>query len=324
VLDANRVDVLFDLIRRLKAEGVAVVFISHHLDEVFSIADRVTVLRDGSRTGVEEVARIDQDWLVAKMIGRGFELHQGANRSFGEIALSVDELACEPHFRGVSFQLRCGEILGMAGLIGAGRTEVAQTIFGLRRPTSGRIQLFGRETQLRDPRAAVRAGIAYLSEDRKAFGLLPNRPVRENVTISSLHRFTSWRLLRPRREREFVTKTIKDFDIRLSGMETLIYRLSGGNQQKVLLARALASRPRVLIFDEPTRGVDIGAKREIYKLIEALAAEGAAIVVISSEMEEVLRLSDKVLVMRDGHVAAQLPRGQATEDSIMRAASLDS
>ena len=323
VLDANRVDILFDLIRRLKTNGVAVVFISHHLDEVFRIADRVTVLRDGARTGVEDVARIDQDWLVAKMIGRGFEVHQGTDRTLGEVALAIQELSVESVFHDVSFEVRRGEIVGLAGLIGAGRTEVAQAIVGLRRPTAGRIALFGREVRLPGPRAAMQAGLAYLSEDRKAFGLLPNRPVRENATISSLHRFTSWGFLRPHRERNFVAEAIQDFDIRLPSMETLIRRLSGGNQQKVLLARALASGPRVLIFDEPTRGVDIGAKREIYRLIETLAADGAAVLVISSEMEEVLRLSDKVVVMRGGQVAAVLPRGQASEDSIMRAASLD-
>lgn len=322
VLDGNRVEVLFDLIRRLKTEGVAVVFISHHLEEIFRIADRVTVLRDGSRTGVEAVAHVDQDWLVSRMIGRSFEAHQGSRRALGGVALSVEGLSCAPHVREVTFELRFGEILGMAGLVGAGRTEVAQAIFGLRPSTGGHVRLFGQVKRFRDPRAAVRAGLAYLSEDRKAFGILPNRPVRENVTISSLRRFSPWRILRIGRERAFVAQAIKDFDIRLSSMEAFIHRLSGGNQQKVLLARALASRPRVLIFDEPTRGVDIGAKREIYRLIEALAAEGAAVLVISSEMEEVLRLSDRVIVMRDGRVAAQLPRGEATEESIMRAASL--
>jgi len=322
VLDGNRVEVLFDLIRRLKTEGVAVVFISHHLDEVFRIADRVTVLRDGSRTGVEAVAHIDQDWLVTRMIGRSFALQKGAERALGEVALSVESLSCAPHVREVTFELRCGEILGMAGLVGAGRTEVAQAIFGLRHLTGGRVRLFGQEKRFRDPRAAVRAGLAYLSEDRKAFGILPNRPVRENVTISSLRRFSPWHILRIGRERAFVAQAIRDFDIRLSSMEAFIHRLSGGNQQKVLLARALASRPRVLIFDEPTRGVDIGAKREIYRLIETLAADGAAVLVISSEMEEVLRLSDRVIVMRNGQVAAQLPRNEATEESIMRAASL--
>lgn len=323
VLDASRVDILFDLVRRLAAEGIAVVFISHHLDEVFRIADRVTVLRDGSRTGTAEVAEVDQGWLVARMIGRGFDAHEASGRKLGEVALSIQGLSAEPVFRDVSFDVRRGEIVGMAGLIGAGRTEVAQTVFGVRRRTAGRTLLFGRDVRFRGPRAAVRAGLAYLSEDRKAFGLLPNRPVRENVTISSLGRLTRWGILGPRRERRVVAATIAEFDIRSPGMETPIRRLSGGNQQKVLLARALAGRPKVLIFDEPTRGVDIGAKREIYKLIEALADDGAAIIVISSEMEEVLRLSDKVVVLRDGRVAAELPRGQATEDSIMRAATLD-
>lgn len=324
VLDASRVDILFDLVRRLKAEGIAVIFISHHLEEVFRIADRVTVLRDGSPTGTAEVAQVDQDWLVSRMIGRGFEAYQASGRQLGEVALSLQGLGCEPLFRDVSFDVRRGEIVGLAGLIGAGRTEVAQTVFGVRKATAGRTVLFGRNVRLRSPRAAVRAGIAYLSEDRKAFGLLPNRSVRENATIASLGRFTRWGLLRLRRERSFVARTIGDFDIRLPGMETAIRRLSGGNQQKVLLARALSGSPQVLIFDEPTRGVDIGAKREIYKLIETLAGQGAAVIVISSEMEEVLRLSDKVVVMRDGRVAAQLPRGEATEATIMRAASLGS
>lgn len=323
VLDANRVDTLFELVERLKAQGIGIVFISHHLEEVFRIADRVTVLRDGERTGVSDVSEVDQDWLVSKMIGRNFEAFHTQARGRGELALELENLSSDGAFQDVSFAVREGEIVGLAGLIGAGRTEVAQAIFGVRPHSSGRIKIFGQPTRFSGPRAATRQGIAYVSEDRKAFGLLPNRPVRENVTISNLARFRSFGFLRLDRERSFVREQVAQLDIRLPSMQAEISTLSGGNQQKVLLGRALAGRPRVLIFDEPTRGVDIGAKREIYRFIEELAEEGVAIVVISSEMEEVLRLSDRVVVMRGGRVAAELPRGEATEESIMRAASLD-
>lgn len=323
VLDANRVNTLFTLVKRLKAEGIAVVFITHHLEEIFRIADRVTVLRDGERTGVEDVAKVDQDWLVSKMIGREFEAHEARVRTVGEVVLELENLSSEGAFRDVSFSIREGEIVGLAGLIGAGRTEVAQAIFGVRKPSGGRMKVFGQPTKFSTPRAATQRGIAYVSEDRKAFGLLPNRPVRENVTISNLARFRSFGFLRVNAEKAFVRRQIKQLDIRLPDMRVEISTLSGGNQQKALLGRALTGRPKVLIFDEPTRGVDIGAKREIYRFIEELADGGVAIIVISSEMEEVLRLSDRVLVMQDGHVTADLARGEATEETIMRAASLN-
>ncbi|WP_341214081.1 sugar ABC transporter ATP-binding protein [uncultured Limimaricola sp.] len=323
VLDAHRVDTLFELIERLKAQGIGVIFISHHLEEVFRIADRVTVLRDGERTGTEEVRKVDQDWLVTKMIGRDFERQAKRKRSMGEVALTLEGLSSEGAFEDVTFELREGEILGLAGLIGAGRTEIAQAIFGLRRVSSGTIRVLGRLVSIKNPGTATRHGIAYVSEDRQAFGLLPNRSVRENATISNLARFRSFGMLRLDREHSFVRDQIDRLDIRLPSMQSEIRTLSGGNQQKVLLSRAMANRPRVLIFDEPTRGVDIGAKREIYSFIEDLAENGAAIIVISSEMEEVLRLADRVLVIRGGRVAAELPGSAATEERIMRAASLD-
>jgi ABC-type sugar transport system ATPase subunit len=322
VLDADRVDTLFGLINLLKAQGIGVLFISHHLEEIFRIADRVTVLRDGERTGVSDVSEVDQDWLVSKMIGRGFEAHHSQSRKFGAAALQVENLSSGTAFEDVSLTVHEGEIVGLAGLIGAGRTELAQAIFGVRPLSAGQVRLFGRPVRFRGPRAASRMGIAYVSEDRKAFGLLANRPVRENVTISNLARFRRFGFLRLGRERAFVRDQIERLDIRLPGQQVQINMLSGGNQQKVLLARALAGSPRVLIFDEPTRGVDIGAKREIYRFIEELAEDGVAILVISSEMEEVLRLSDRVIVMRGGRVAAELPRRDCTEEKIMRAASL--
>lgn len=323
VLDANRVATLFDLIDRLRREDIGIIFISHHLEEIFRIADRVTVLRDGRRTGMSPIGDVNQDWLVSKMIGRAFAAYEMRARSRGEVALSLENLTCKGHFSNVSLSVHKGEIVGMAGLVGAGRTDVAQAIVGLLQPTAGAIRVFGRKSRIREPNAAARLGIAYVSEDRKAFGLLANRPVKENATISNLARFRRFGFLQLGREREYVRTMIGRLDIRLSSMDREIRTLSGGNQQKVLLSRALAVDPKVLIFDEPTRGVDIGAKREIYGFIEELAANGAAILIISSEMEEVLRLSDRVVVMRRGQVAATLAREEASEEAVMRAASLD-
>lgn len=322
VLDESMVAILFDLIAKLKAEGLGIVFISHHLEEIFRIADTVTVLRDGKRTGVSPVSLIDQNWLVSKMIGRDFPKHKASPRKSGEPALEVSNLSLAGRFEDISFSARQGEIVGLAGLVGAGRTEVAQAIVGITRPSSGVVKVFGRAVRLRNPSAAARLGIAYVSEDRKAFGLLPNRPVRENASISNLSRFRRMGFLRLNRERDYVRNIIKKLDIRLAGMDAEIRTLSGGNQQKVLIGRALTVEPRILIFDEPTRGVDIGAKSEIYALIEELVAAGMCVILISSEMEEILRLADRIVVLRRGRVAATLSREEASETSIMEAAAL--
>jgi ABC-type sugar transport system ATPase subunit len=322
VLDEGMVGILFDLVARLKVEGIGVVFISHHLEEIFRVADTVTVLRDGRRTGVSAVAAIDQEWLVAKMIGRDFPVHATRARAAGEPAIELSNVTVPGAFEDVSFRARQGEIVGLAGLVGAGRTEVAQAILGLRRPVAGQIEIFGRPVRLRNPRQAARRGIAYLSEDRKALGLLPNRPVRENIVLSNLSRFARFGVLSPLRERAFTREVIRRLDVRAASMETEIRYLSGGNQQKALIGRALAVSPRILIFDEPTRGVDIGAKREIYRFIEELVEGGMCVILISSEMEEILRLSDRIVVLRRGRVAATLERGEATEAAIMRAAAL--
>jgi ABC-type sugar transport system ATPase subunit len=322
VLDETMVATLFDLVRRLREDGLAVVFISHHLEEIFVIADRVTVLRDGRRTGEAAVRDVDHDWLVSHMIGRTFESHAARGRKSGEPVLEVDGLAVAGVFEGVSFAVRAGEIVGLAGLVGAGRTEVAETIVGVRRATAGTIRIRGNPADIANPNTAARLGIAYVTEDRKALGLLANRPVRENATIANLTRFRRFGLLRLSRERSYVADLIRRLDVRLAGMEVEIRTLSGGNQQKVLIGRALSLEPEILIFDEPTRGVDIGAKREIYALIEDLVAAGTAVLLISSELEEILRLSDRVVVLRGGRVAATLSREEASEETVMRAAAL--
>jgi ABC-type sugar transport system ATPase subunit len=231
VLDESMVDTLFDLIAKLRAEGLAIVFISHHLEEVFRIADTVTVLRDGKLTGVSAVADIDQSWLVSKMIGRDFPKFSAGMRKIGEPALEVQGLTLSGVFEDISFTAHKGEIVGLAGLVGAGRTEVAQAICGVTRPTSGEVRVFGRRVRLRNPKAAIRLAMAYVSEDRKTLGLLPNRPVRENATISKLSRFRRFGLLRLGKERAYVGDMVRKLDIRLPGMDAEIRTLSGGNQQ---------------------------------------------------------------------------------------------
>jgi ABC-type sugar transport system ATPase subunit len=324
VLDENRVGTLFAVLARLRQEGLGIVYISHHLHEIFQVADRVTVLRDGSRTGTANVAEIDQEWLVDRMIGRKFPHHEAHGRRSGEPALAIESLSLRGVFEGVSFAVRQGEIVGLAGLVGAGRSEVAEAIIGLTRPTAGRIEVLGQEVQIKGPADAARHGIAYVTEDRKARGLFLNRPVAENLTMASLGRFFRFPFLRRRAEAAFVRETVRKLDIRLADVGAEIRTLSGGNQQKCLIGRALAVEPRILILDEPTRGVDIGAKQEIYRLIEQLVSRGLAIVLISSEMEEIIRLADRVVVLRQGRLAACLDRAEATEASIMKAAALPS
>lgn len=322
VLDESMVDTLFELVANLKSQGLGIIFISHHLEEIFRIADTVTVLRDGKRTGSTPVADVDQNWLVSKMIGRDFPEFSAGARQTGEAALELDRLSLQGVFQDITFTAHKGEVVGLAGLVGAGRTEVAQAICGVTQPTSGEIRIFGKKVNLRNPKSAIRLGVAYVSEDRKALGLLPNRPVRENATISKLSRFRWLGFLNLQKERGFVREMIRRLDIRLAGMNVEIRTLSGGNQQKVLIGRALAVDPKILIFDEPTRGVDIGAKSEIYAIIEELVANGICVILISSELEEILRLSDKVVVLRRGHVATTLTRQEATESTIMHAAAL--
>ena len=322
VLDNERTETLFGLISRLASDGCGIVFISHHLDEVFRIADYVTVLRDGHVTGNAATSKVDQTWLVERMIGREYQPHIPKARSHGKPALSLRSVTSPGAFQDVSFDVAEGEIVALAGLVGAGRSEVGEAIYGIRPITDGQISIFGKQRQLSNPRDAAVIGVGYVSEDRKTLGLLANRSIRENATITALPRFSKHGVLSKSLEQSYLDGAVRDLDIRMAGPEAHIRTLSGGNQQKVLLARAMATNPRLLVFDEPTRGVDIGAKRQIYQYIEALAESGVAIVMISSELEEVLRLADRIVVMQQGRVAAILPRADASEESIMRAASI--
>lgn len=321
VLGVENTVVLFQVLRRLRDQDLGIIYISHRIEEIFKIADRVTVLRDGKCSGTAYVKDVDEEWLIRRMIGRNLLTHQPTRGDGGEIALRARNLTREQHFYQVSFIVKKGEILGLAGLVGAGRTEIAKTIFGLAKPSSGSIEVLGESLKPGSPSAAIKAGLVYVTEDRKAQGLFLNRPVIENITAGNVSRFFKFPCLRLGAEWSFARRTISNFDIRAKNLNAPVRSLSGGNQQKVLISRALGLEPKILILDEPTRGVDIGAKQEIYSLIEKLVAGGVAIVLISSEMAELLRLSDRILVLREGHVTGSLTRETASEDAIMKAAA---
>ena len=317
VLARHEVELLFRRVRALTARGVTVVFVSHKLREVKEISDRILVLRDGAAICLEPASALGLDELVRRMVGRELsQVFPPKRAATGPVVLRVEGLCVPGAIEDVGFELREGEILGFAGLSGSGRTEVAEAILGLRRPSRGRILAGARPLRIRSPRDAIRAGIGYLSEDRQGSGVLAAFDVARNVTLVSLERY-----LRPlvdrRRERERARFYVDQFSIRARDVDTPVELLSGGNQQKVSLAKSLDAEPRILIVDEPTRGVDVNAKQEIYGFIHALAARGISCVFISSELEEVIGMCSRVLVMRDGRVAGVVEGDRVTEEEIM-------
>jgi ABC-type sugar transport system ATPase subunit len=322
VLDDENAKVLFQVLGRLREQKLGMIYISHRLEEVFAVADRVTVLRDGKCTGTSPVNEITQEWLINRMIGRNLLVHEPRPLTLGKTVLRVQNLGRKNRFHNVSLSVARGEILGLAGLVGAGRTEIAKTIFGLERADEGSIEVFGKTVKFRHPIDAIKAGLVYVTEDRKTQGLFLNRPVLENITIGNIQRFFKFPMLRRDMEWNFTRDMVSALDIRTTNLRVPVRTLSGGNQQKVLFARSLGLQPKLLILDEPTRGVDIGAKQEIYATIERLTKEGLAILLISSDMEELLRLSDKIIVLREGFVTAQLTRQDATENAILEAAAV--
>jgi rhamnose transport system ATP-binding protein len=321
-LSAHEVSELFTQIRRLTDSGVAVLFISHRLDEVFEIADRVTVLRDGRLISSRPKAEITQGLAIREMVGRDMADFFVRNpQPPGDVVLRVDGLAREGVFGGVGFELRAGEVLGFAGLVGAGRTDVALALFGIAPADAGVVELDGKRIAPRSPRQALRAGIAYLSEDRRALGLSLPQSITANITLATLRNYVSrLRLLDSKAERE-VASTYRDkLTIRTPSLDTPVEQLSGGNQQKTMLAKWLNAKPRVLILDEPTRGIDVGAKAEVHEIIDELAASGMAIILISSDLPEVIAMSDRVLVMREGRQMGMFERAEADEERIITAA----
>ena len=321
-LSAHEVSELFKQIRRLTDDGVAVLFISHRLDEVFEIADRVTVLRDGRLISSRPKQEITQAQAIREMVGRDMADFFVRNpQPPGDVLLRVDGLGREGAFGGVGFELRAGEVLGFAGLVGAGRTDVALALFGIAPADAGVVELDGRRLQARSPRQALRAGIAYLSEDRRALGLSLPQSITANITLATLRKYvTRLRLLDSKAEREVADRYREKLTIRTPSLDTPVEQLSGGNQQKTMLAKWLNAQPRVLILDEPTRGIDVGAKAEVHQIVDELAASGIAIILISSDLPEVIAMSDRVLVMREGRQTGIFERGEADEERIITAA----
>ncbi|BFL44836.1 sugar ABC transporter ATP-binding protein [Lactonifactor longoviformis] len=316
------IEQLFRVIRDLKTQNVGIIYISHRMDEIFQICDRITVLRDGQWIACEKASDLDYDQLVKLMIGRSSsQLFTREKSEPGEVLLEIENLSSGNKFRDVSFELRAGEVVGLAGLVGAGRSEIAQTIFGILKKDSGKIKLRGKEVSIDDPGKAMDLGIAYLPEERRSQGLILPISIRRNITLASLKKISKKGLIDRKREKELASNYISTFSIRGATLDKPVIELSGGNQQKVVISKILAREPDILLIDEPTRGIDIGAKSEIYKLIDELAQQGKAILMISSELTEVISLSDRVVVMYEGRKAGEFAREEITQEKIGAASS---
>ena len=320
VLTKRETDVLFKQVAALRAAGTAVLFTSHKLDEVAEISDHVTIMRDGAVVQSSPTSEITEDEMATAMVGRDvsdlYPAKPGVERDAPEV-LSVENLSVPGFASNVSFSLRQGEILGLGGLIGSGRTEVMEGLAALRPASAERVTLFGEPVQFKRPSDAQQAGLCYLTEDRKLRGLLLERGMRENLTLQNLHKFGGF-LIDRNAEETALTEAIGEFDIRAGSRDVRVGNMSGGNQQKLLLAKIMLSEPRILIVDEPTRGIDIGTKQQIYAFLRKLADQGHAIIVITSEMPELIGLADRVMVMRLGEVSGTLNAGEITEDAIVR------
>jgi inositol transport system ATP-binding protein len=313
---------LFSIIADLKAQGKGIIYITHKMDEVFQIADEVAVFRDGVYIGLQRAENMDGDSLISMMVGRELtQLFPERTAPTDKVMLSVRNLSLDGVFKGVSFDLRAGEILGIAGLMGSGRTNVAETLFGVTPATGGEIYLDGEKIVIRDPCLAIQKGLALLTEDRKDTGIFPCLSVLENMEVAVLPNYSGGGFVQQKPLRDLCEDMCRKLRVKTPSLEQCIANLSGGNQQKALLARWLMTNPRVLILDEPTRGVDVGAKAEIYRLISLLASEGMAVIMISSELPEVLGMSDRIMVMHEGEVTGVLSRDEATQERIMHHAS---
>ncbi len=313
---------LFALIRSLRERGVSVIYISHRLEEIFTVADRVTVFRDGHHIATRPIGAVDRDEIIQMMVGR--ELKESIPKQpapIGDVVLEVRGLTRAGAFRDISFSVRRGEVVGLGGLVGAGRTEVACAIFGADPLDAGEVLLEGRPVRVRSPRDAISLGIGLVPEDRKQLGLILGMAIRENVTLANLEAVAPAGFISPSRERAATQKYIRDLTIRTPSGEQTVRNLSGGNQQKVVLAKWLFTDSKFLVFDEPTRGIDVGSKVEIYQLMNALTAKGVGILMISSELPELLGMSDRILVMHEGRLAGELARAEATQERVMHLAT---
>ncbi|WP_439119727.1 sugar ABC transporter ATP-binding protein [Marivita sp.] len=319
--DAEKV-VLFDVISDLQSKGVGIIYISHRMEEIFKITDRISVLRDGQYRGTLNTRETDEEEVTKLMIGRSLDLSRNeSHHEMGDVALEVRGLSCGKLYQDVSFNVRKGEVLGFYGLVGAGRTEIAETLFGLRDPSAGQILLNGQEVRIKSPIDAIANGISLVPEDRKGQGLVLGMNCRDNMTLPQVDDLTAGPFVSDGAEIAIFDQYRDKLDIRTPGWRQTVGNLSGGNQQKIVIGKWLSMRPEVLIVDEPTRGIDVGSKSEIHNLIRDLAAQGYAVIVISSEMPEVLHVSDRIVAMYSGKVMREFTSDEVTEDSLIQAIS---
>ena len=324
-LTQNEVEALFRIVDDLKAEGVAIVYISHKMDEILRISDEVTIMRDGQYIGTWEAKELTTDMIISRMVGRELtNLYPTRENVPGEVVFSVENFTSinPKSFRNVSFELRKGEILGVGGLVGAQRTELMEGIFGTRSHTTGKITFHGKELKINRPKDAIDQGVAMLTEDRRQSGIMGVLSIADNISIASLKKYVDGGImLNSKKIEQLVQDNVQKMNIKTPSSKTLIQSLSGGNQQKVLIGRWLANDPEVLILDEPTRGIDVGAKYEIYCIIAELAKQGKSIIMISSEMGELIGMSDRIMVMCDGKVTGFIDSQDATQESVMSLAT---
>lgn len=313
---------LFEVIGSLKEQGVSIVYISHRMEEIFTICDRITVMRDGKTVDTKRIPETDFNEVVKKMVGRELtDRFPKRESSIGDTALEVKGLTRKNEFENVSFSVRAGEIVGFSGLMGAGRTEIMRTLFGLDKKSAGEIYLNGKLVRIQNPSQAVELGIGFITEDRKDEGLVLDFSIRENMALPNLKSFALKGYIDQKTERDFVSLLIERLSIKTQSSEMKASNLSGGNQQKVVIAKWIGIGPKVLILDEPTRGVDVGAKREIYQLMNELTDRGVAIIMVSSELPEILGMSDRILVFHEGKITGELMKEEATQEKIMTLAT---
>lgn len=317
-LTQSETEVLFQVVKDLRGKGVSIVYISHRMEEIFELCDRITILRDGSYIGTKRIADTDMNDVVRMMIGREIgERFPERTTKPGDVIFEVRNFNCPGVFHDVNFSVRAGEVLGVSGLMGAGRTEIMQAIFGNMPHTAGQILLHGAEVRVRNPRDAITHGIGFITEDRKVEGLMLDESIMKNISIANLGKISRRGVLNKNAEQALTRQGIEEVNIKCTGPQHVCGNLSGGNQQKVVFAKWIHTDPEVLILDEPTRGVDIGAKKEIYGIINDLAAKGVAVIMVSSELPEVLGMSDRVMVVHEGEVSGFLNREEANQENVM-------
>lgn len=321
-LTDREIDNLFDVVESLRKQGVAVIYISHRMEEIFRICDRITVLRDGEYVGTENIQDVDFDAIVRMMVGRelGNRFPQRDHRP-GDVIFEARNLTRKGLFEDISFSVKEGEILGVAGLMGAGRSEIMETIFGYTEKQNGSIHLDARELSIKHPSDAIKAGIGFITEDRKSKGLLTDFSIGDNISLTNLKSISSNGVISAKREHQLVVELMDRLTVKATGAEQKTKALSGGNQQKVVIAKWLGIKPKLLILDEPTRGVDVGAKKEIYTIMNELTKSGVAIIMVSSELPEILGVSDRIMVIHEGKIAKIIDREEADQEKIMIAAA---